>query len=54
LGVAENIALGMVFLSSDDVGFMTGSGMGTRLPAPPYELNQRTAEPSSAHRFVRR
>ena len=27
LGVAEDIALGIVFLSSDDAGFMTGSGM---------------------------
>ena len=27
LGVAEDIALGIVFLASDDAGFMTGSGM---------------------------
>jgi len=27
LGVAEDIALGIVFLASDDSGFMTGSGM---------------------------
>jgi 3(or 17)beta-hydroxysteroid dehydrogenase len=27
LGVAEDIALGVVFLASDDAGFMTGSGM---------------------------
>ena len=27
LGVADDIALGIVFLASDDAGFMTGSGM---------------------------
>jgi len=27
LGLAEDIALGIVFLASDDAGFMTGSGM---------------------------
>jgi 3(or 17)beta-hydroxysteroid dehydrogenase len=27
LGMAEDIALGIVFLASDDAGFMTGSGM---------------------------
>jgi 3(or 17)beta-hydroxysteroid dehydrogenase len=27
LGVAEDVALGIVFLASDDAGFMTGSGM---------------------------
>jgi len=27
LGVAEDIALGIVFLASDDAGFMTGSGL---------------------------
>jgi 3(or 17)beta-hydroxysteroid dehydrogenase len=27
LGVPEDIALGIVFLASDDSGFMTGSGM---------------------------
>jgi 3(or 17)beta-hydroxysteroid dehydrogenase len=27
LGIAEDIALGIVFLASDDAGFMTGSGM---------------------------
>jgi NAD(P)-dependent dehydrogenase (short-subunit alcohol dehydrogenase family) len=27
LGAAEDIALGIVFLSSDDAGFMTGSAM---------------------------
>src|SRR4029078_9588826 len=27
LGAAEDIALGIVFLASDDAGFMTGSGM---------------------------
>ena len=27
LGVPEDIALGIVFLASDDAGFMTGSGM---------------------------
>jgi NAD(P)-dependent dehydrogenase (short-subunit alcohol dehydrogenase family) len=27
LGVAEDIALGIVFLASDDAGFMTGAGM---------------------------
>ena len=27
LGVADDIALGIVFLASDDAGFMTGSGL---------------------------
>ena len=27
LGVADDIALGIVYLASDDAGFMTGSGM---------------------------
>jgi 3(or 17)beta-hydroxysteroid dehydrogenase len=27
LGVAEGVALGIVFLASDDASFMTGSGM---------------------------
>ena len=27
LGVAEDIAKGIVFLASDDAGFMTGSGL---------------------------
>jgi 3(or 17)beta-hydroxysteroid dehydrogenase len=27
IGVAEDVALGIVFLASDDASFMTGSGM---------------------------